>query len=90
MQDGGQNARLIDGVRRRIVVDGVLLGGEQDLLVALHDLVQRPHGFLASYEQRHDHVRKDNDVSQRQDGEDFALGHDAYFPGPSEISGPPL
>ncbi len=83
LQHGGQHAGGIDGVRRRIVIDRVLLGGEQDLLLALHDLVEGAHRLLAPDEQGHDHVRKDDDVSQRQDREDFALGHDAYFPGPS-------
>jgi len=83
LQHRRQHAGRIDGVSRRVVVDRVHLGGEQDLLLALHDLVEGAHGLFAADKQRHDHVRKDDDVSQRQDREDFALGHDAYFPGPS-------
>ena len=84
-----QHADGIDGVRRRIVVDAVLLGGQKNLLLALHDLVEGLHRLLAADEQRHDHVRKDDDVAQRQDGQDLGFSHDAHTPGPLRISGPP-
>jgi hypothetical protein len=52
----------------RIVVGGVLLGGQQDLLVVAHHLFKRAHRLLAPHEQRHDHVREHHDIAQRQDG----------------------
>ena len=41
-------------------------GREQDLLVCAHHLFERIDRLLAADEQRHDHVRKDHDVAQRQ------------------------
>jgi hypothetical protein len=51
-----------------IVLGGVDLARQQDLLVVLHHLLQGAHGFLAAHEQRHDHVGEDHDVAQRQIG----------------------
>ena len=51
----------------RIVDIRTALRDEQDLLVAFHRDVERAHGFLAADEQRDDHVRKHDDVAQRQD-----------------------
>jgi hypothetical protein len=59
--------------RRRSVCLGVALGGEEDLLAAIHRLVERGDRALASDEELRDHVRKDDDVSQRQQGCDPAL-----------------
>ncbi len=68
LQDIGQHADLIDGVGVGIIVRGILLGGQQDLLVAPHHLVQRLNRLLAADEQRHDHVGENHDIAQRQDG----------------------
>ena len=67
LQHGGERAHLVDGIGRRIVVAGVLLRRQQDLLVGAHHLFERVDRLLAPDEQRHDHVRKDDDVAQRQD-----------------------
>ncbi len=69
LQDRRDSADTINVVDRRIVLRRVLLRDQQDLLVLLHHRFQRADGFLASDEQRHDHVRKDDDVAQRQHGE---------------------
>ncbi len=66
LQHIGQHTDFIDGVRIGIVVAGIFLSGEQNLLVALHDLVQRLDGFLAADEQGHDHVREHYDIAQWQ------------------------
>ncbi len=58
----------IDVFGLRIVLGGILLGREKDLLVVLHHILERTHGFLAPDEQRHDHVREHDDVTQRQYG----------------------
>ena len=89
LEHGGQHADRIDGVSRGVVVDAVLLGGQQNLLFALHDLVERLDRLLAAHEQRDDHVRKDDDVSQRQHGQGFGVSHDATLTGSSLISDPP-
>ena len=75
LKHAGQHADGIDGVRRGIVVDAVFLGRQQDLLFALHDLVQRLHRLFAADEERHDHVREDDDVSQRQDRQGLCISH---------------
>ena len=59
----------IDVVGGRIVLGGVLLRDQQDLLVVLHHRFERADRLLAADEQRHDHVREDDDVAQRQDGQ---------------------
>ena len=68
LQHRGDGADLVDVVGGRLVVAGVLLRDQQNLLVLLHDLFQRLDRLFAAHEQRHDHVRKDNDVTQRKDG----------------------
>src|ERR1700722_1675250 len=70
--------------RGRIVLRRVLLRYQQNLLVVLHHVFERAHRFLAADEQRHDHVREDDDVSQRQDGIQITAGqiqHNAPFEG---------
>src|SRR5204863_149851 len=49
-----------------IVIGSVLLCGEQNERVRTHHLFQRLDRFLAADEQRHDHVREDHDVAQRE------------------------
>src|SRR5690606_3862337 len=56
----------------RLVFAGVLLRGEQDLLVSAHHFLERANRLLATDEERHDHVRENDDVTQRQDGVDLA------------------
>ena len=68
LQHGSDRADPMDVVRRGIVLAGVLLRHQQDLLVVLHDVFQRPDRFLAADEQRHDHVGENHDVAQRKDG----------------------
>ncbi len=60
--DRDRSCRAADRRRR------VLLGGQQNVLVGAHHLLERADGLLAADEERHDHVREDDDVAQRQDG----------------------
>ena len=56
-----------DVLGRRVVGLGLLLRGEEDLLVCLcHRLFERGDRLLAADEERHHHVREDDDVAQRQ------------------------
>jgi len=73
LQHGRQGAEAVKTVRRRIVFAGVLLGQEKNLFLPVHHLFERTHGLLAADEKRHDHVGKDNDIPQRQDGSNLAL-----------------
>ena len=66
LQDRGNSADPVDVVRCRVVVRGVFLRHEQNLLVLLHHCFEGADGFFATDEERHDHVWKDNDIAQRQ------------------------
>ncbi len=66
LQHARERADLVDRVGRRIVVGGVLLRREQDERVGAHHLFERLDRLLAADEERHDHVREDDDVAQRQ------------------------
>ena len=69
LQHGSDRANGIDVLRRRIVVRSILLSHQKDLLVVLHHVFEGAHRFVAADEKRDDHMRKDNDVTQRKDGE---------------------
>jgi hypothetical protein len=58
----------VDARRFRIVVAGIDLGGEHDLLVRSHHFLERADRLFAADKQRHDHVRKHDDVAQWEDG----------------------
>ncbi len=66
LQDRGDGADAEDVVGCRVVLGGVLLRDQQDLLVLLHDRLERADRLLAADEQRDDHVREHDDVAQRQ------------------------
>ena len=80
LQHAGDHAHVVDGGGLGIVVGGVLLGGQQDGLVALHHLLERLDGLLAADEQRHHHVGEDHDVAQGQHGQGLDLGHSHNTP----------
>ncbi len=69
LQDRRNCADPIDIVGAWIILGGVFLRHQQYLLVVLHHRFERSDGLFPSHEQRHDHVRKYNDVPQRQDGQ---------------------
>jgi hypothetical protein len=46
----------------------------KDLLVVLHHVFEGTHGLFAANEERHDHMRKDHDIPEREDGEKVAVG----------------
>ena len=75
LQHAGERAGLIDRVGCRIVVGGVPRR-QQNERVRAHHLFQRLDRLLAADEQRHDHVREDDDVAQRKHrvGPGFAWG----------------
>ncbi len=80
LQHGAERADRVDVVGAGIVLAGVLLGDQQDLLVVLHDLFERLDALLAADEEGNDHAGEHDDVAQRQDGIDSSLSggvHDA-------------
>ena len=66
LQHAGERADVENRIRRRIVVGGVLLRRQQNERVRAHHLFERLDRLLAADEQRHDHVRENNDVPQWQ------------------------
>ncbi len=73
-------ADLKDLVGLGLVDAGVVLGGQENLLVAGQRLFQCAHARLPANHERRHHVRKDDDISNRHHGEflgfEFlALGH---------------
>src|SRR5438128_6204746 len=66
LQYARKRANLVDRLCCRIVVGGVLLGGEQDEGAGPHHLLEREDRLLAPDEEGRDHVRKYDDVAQRQ------------------------
>ena len=80
LQHGAERADCVDVLRAGIVLAGILLGDQQNLLVVLHDLFQGLYALLTTNEERDDHAGKHDDVAQRQDGIDGSLNggvHDA-------------
>ena len=71
LQHLGERADLVDRVGRRIVVGRILLRDEQNALLLAHHFLERADRLLAADEERHDHVRKNDDVAQRQNGKSF-------------------
>jgi hypothetical protein len=68
----------------RIVLSGIFLRHQQDLLVVLHHVFKRFYGLIATDKERHDHVREHNNVPQRKDRKNRCFGgcptyH--FFPG---------
>ncbi len=73
LQHGAERADRIDVVGAGVVLAGVLLGDQQDLLVVLHDLFEGLHTLFTTDEKRDDHAGKHDNVAQRQDGIDSSL-----------------
>ena len=72
LQHRGDGADRIQILGLGIVLRGILLRDEEDLLVLPHHRFQRADGFLAADEERHDHMREHHDVPQGQDRQQFA------------------
>ncbi len=81
LQHAGERTDLVDRIRARIIVGRVLLRREQDQRVVLHHLFERADRFLAADEQRHDHVRENDDVAERQHRIGVAFAVNDGWPG---------
>lgn len=77
----------VELAKSNIMLIGPTGSGKTLLAQTLARIIDVP--FTTADEQRHDHVREDDDVPQRQDGQDLGFSHDAHTPGPLRISGPP-
>ena len=66
LQHRTDRADIVDIVDGRIVLTRIFLRHKQNLLVVLHHVFQRLHRFVPPDEERHDHVREDNDIPQRE------------------------
>ena len=70
-------ADRVVGVTREILGAGIVLGSvflcdEEDLLVVAHHRFECAHGFIPADKERHNHVREDHDIAQRQHREQIA------------------
>ena len=75
LQHGGDDAEIVERVAVGIVLGRIELRDQEDALVRRHRAFERRHRFVAADEQRHDHLREDDDVAQRQDGIGFGHGN---------------
>ena len=75
LHDVGDAAHRVDVGRLRVVDRGVVLRGEEDLLVGRQRVFERARRRRPSDDERHHHVREDDDVPQGDDGERFVLIH---------------
>ncbi len=66
LQHAGERADLVNGIRSRIIIGRILLRREENQRIVLHHLFERLDRFLAADEQRHNHVRENDDVAKRQ------------------------
>jgi hypothetical protein len=69
LDDAPDGPHLEDIVGRRLSRLGLLLSAEQDLFVCPHRLFHSGDALLTPYEERHDHVREDHRVAERQQGD---------------------
>ena len=67
-------ADAVDLVGLGLVDGGVVLGGQEDLLVAGHGLFERPHAGFAPHHERGHHVRKDDHVADGHHRQTFCIG----------------
>jgi len=72
LQHRGDGADRVEVLGLGVVLRGILLRDEEDLLVLSHHRFQRADGLLPPDEERHDHVREHDDVPQGQDGQQLA------------------
>ena len=66
LQHRRDTADVVEILGRRVVLRGLLLRDEQDVLAGVHRHVERLDRFGASDEQRDHHVREHDDVAKRQ------------------------
>ncbi len=71
LDDIGDAAHRVDVFGTRIVDRGVVLRREEDALVLEQRVLERPRRARPSDDERHHHVRKDNDVPERDDRQGF-------------------
>ena len=68
LQHHGDDASVIEGIAARIILCRVKLGHKEDFLGAFHRRFQRGNALVATHEERDDHLRKNDNVTQRQKG----------------------
>ena len=65
---GGDDAEVVQRIAVGVVLIGIELGDEEQLLVLGHRRFERGDRFVAADEQGDDPVGENDDVAQRQDG----------------------
>ena len=74
LNDTRHDTEVVEIVTVGIVLGRVELRDEENFLVGRHRGFERGHRFVATDEQRDDHLREDDDVAKRQYGEGFVHG----------------
>ena len=67
LENVGKGTGPMDLIGSRVIQLGILLGSQQDILVAPHGLFQGLDRLLPPHEEGNDHVWKNDDIPQRQD-----------------------
>jgi hypothetical protein len=71
LKNGRHHAHIVERVAIGIVLGRIELRDQEDALVRSHCAFERRHGFVAAHEERHDHLREDDDVPQGEDRKSF-------------------
>ena len=66
LQYGCNGADTVQGIFTWIVISWILLGQQEDLLLARHRGLEGLDGLFTPHEQRDDHVRVNDDIAQWQ------------------------
>jgi hypothetical protein len=75
LEDFGGDAGIIQVFAAGIVLGRIELRDEEDLLVVGHGGFERRHRLVAADEQRHDHVREDDNVPKGKNGVGLLHGY---------------
>ena len=78
LDDVGDAAHRVDVVRARVVDRRVVLRGEEDPLVLEQRMFQGARGRRPSDDERHHHVRENDDVPERNDWECLVDFHGSF------------
>ena len=74
LNDVDNRTDRVNLVRFGFVDGSIVLGGEEDFLVAGHSLFERLHARFASHYERGHHVRKDDHVADGHHRQTFCIG----------------
>ena len=77
LEHGSNHAEIVEIIAAGIVLARIELGDEENFLVRRHRGFECCDRFVATHEERNDHVRENDDVAERQDR--IGLRHIGYM-----------